>query len=68
MQKLTLKANTAYKIEDDGMLRVRVFKNDKIIAQVVSFGCGCQVIYQKLKANGVEIEYPGICDFEEVEG
>ena len=68
MQKLTLKANTAYKIEDDGMLRVRVFKNDKIIAQVVDFDFGCQVIYQELKADGVEIDYPGICDFEEVEG
>ena len=68
MQKLTLKANTAYKIEDDGMLRVRVFENDKIIAQVVSFGCGCQVIYQELEADGVEVDYPGICDFEEVEG
>jgi len=68
MQKLTLKANTAYKIEDDGMLRVRVFENDKIIAQVVDFDFGCQVIYQKLKADGVEVDYLDICDFEEVEG
>jgi len=66
MQKLTLKANPAYKIEDDGMLKVRVFKNDKIIAQVVSFGCGCQVIYQKLKADGFEVDYLDIFDFEEV--
>ncbi len=67
MQKLILKSNPAYKIENDGFTRVTVFKSEKIIAQVVSFGCGCQVIYQELKANGVEIEYPDIRDFEEVE-
>ena len=68
MQKLILKANPAYKIEDDGMSRVRVFKNDKIIAQVVSFGCACQAVYQELEADGVEVDYLDIFDFEEVEG
>ena len=66
MQKLILKANTAYKIENDGFARVTVFKSEKIIAQVISLLCAFQVIFQKLKADGVVVDYPDICDFEEV--
>jgi len=66
MKKLTLKTNPAYKIENDGFAKVTVFKSEKIIAQVMSLSCAFQVIYQELEADGVEIEYPDICDFEEV--
>ena len=66
MQKLILKINPAYKIEDDGFAKVTVFKNDKIIAQVVGFKCAFQVIFQELDADGVEVDYLDVCDFEEV--
>jgi len=67
MQKLTLKINPAYKIENDGFARVTVFKSEKIIAKVMSLLCAFQVIFQELDADGVEVDYLDICDFEEIE-
>jgi len=66
MQKLILKTNPAYKIEDDGFYKVVVFKSEKVIAQVVSLKCAFQVIFQELDADGVEVDYLDVFDFEEV--